>query len=73
MAPAHPQCNSQAEVFNKSLAKFLKNVVDETMLNWEWYWAPLMFCYNTLYHTTTRSTLYELVLTTASAAEQCLA
>jgi hypothetical protein len=33
-APAHPQCNSQAEVFNKSLAKFLKNVVDETALNW---------------------------------------
>jgi hypothetical protein len=32
-APAHPQCNSQAEVFNKSFAKFLKNVVDETTLN----------------------------------------
>ncbi len=59
-APAHPQCNSQAEVFNKSLAKFLKNVVDETTLNWEWYLAPLMFCYNTSYHTTTRSTPFEL-------------
>jgi hypothetical protein len=59
-APAHPQCNSQAEVFNKSLAKFLKNVVDETTLNWEWCLAPLMFCYNTSYHRTTKSTLYEL-------------
>ncbi len=59
-APAHPQCNSQAEVFNKSLAKFLKNVVDETTLNWEWYLAPLMFCYNTSYHTTTKSTPFEL-------------
>ncbi len=59
-APAHPQCNSQAEVFNKSLAKFLKNVVDETTLNWEWYLAPLMFCYNTSYHSTTRSTPFEL-------------
>jgi hypothetical protein len=36
-APAHPQYISQAEVFNKSLAKFLKNVVDKTTLNWEWY------------------------------------
>jgi hypothetical protein len=60
MAPAHPQCNSQAEVLNKSLAKFLKNVVNETTLNWEWYLAPLMFCYNTSYHTTTRSTPFEL-------------
>ncbi len=42
--PAHPQCNSQAEVFINPLAKFLKNVVDETTLNWEWYLAPLMFC-----------------------------
>ena len=32
-APAQPQCNSQVEVFNKSFAKFLKNVVDETTLN----------------------------------------
>jgi hypothetical protein len=53
-APAHPQCNSQAEVFNKSLAQFLKNVVDKTILNWEWYLAPLMFCYNTSYNTTTK-------------------
>jgi hypothetical protein len=59
-APAHPQCNSQAEVFNKSLAKILKNVVDETTLNWEWYLAPLIFCYNRSYHSTTRSTPYEL-------------
>jgi hypothetical protein len=59
-APAHPQCNSQAEVFKKSLAKFLKNVVDETTLNWEWYLAPLMFCYKTSYHRTRKSTPYEL-------------
>jgi hypothetical protein len=31
--PAHPQCKSQAEVFNKTLAKFIKNVVDESALN----------------------------------------
>jgi hypothetical protein len=38
----------------------LKNVVDETTLNWEWYLAPLMFCYNTSYHSTTKSTPFEL-------------
>ena len=27
--PAYPQCNSQAEVFNKTLAKYMKTVVDE--------------------------------------------
>jgi hypothetical protein len=59
-APAHPQCNSQAEVFNKSLAKFLKNAVDESKLNWECHLAPLMFCYNTSYHSTTKSRPFEL-------------
>jgi transposase InsO family protein len=59
-APAHPQCDSKAEVFNKSRVKFLKNVVDETTLNWEWYLAPLMFCYNISYHSTTRTTPFEL-------------
>jgi hypothetical protein len=34
--------------------------VDETTLNWEWYLAPLMFCYNTSYHSTTKSTPFEL-------------
>ena len=61
MAPAHPQCNSQAEVFNKTLAKYMKNVVDESTQNWEWYLAPLMFCYNTSYHMTTRSSPFELL------------
>jgi hypothetical protein len=34
--------------------------MDETTLNWEWYSAPLMFCYNTSYNRTTKSTPYEL-------------
>jgi hypothetical protein len=58
---AHPQCNSQAEVFNNTLANCIMNVVDENTLNWEWYLAPLMLCYNTLYHTMTKSTPYELL------------
>ena len=60
-APAHPQCNSQAEIFHVTLAKFLRNVVDETTLDWELYLAPLMFSYNTSYHSTTRSTPFQLL------------
>ena len=57
----YDKCNSQAEVFNKTLAKYLKTVVDETNLNWEWYLAPLMFSYNTSYHSTTKTTLFNLL------------
>ena len=31
----HPQCNSQAEVANKTIAKYLAYFVDETALDWE--------------------------------------
>jgi hypothetical protein len=43
---AHHQCNAQTEVFIKTLAKYIKNVVDERTLYWEWYLAPHMFCRN---------------------------
>jgi hypothetical protein len=48
-------------VFNKTLAKYMKTVVDETTLNWEWYLAPLMFSYNTSYHSTTKKTPFDLL------------
>jgi hypothetical protein len=31
--PAHPQCNSQVEVFNKTVKKYLASFVDDTALN----------------------------------------
>ena len=37
----HPQCNLQVEVGNKTIAKYLRNVVDLSTLNWENYLAPL--------------------------------
>jgi hypothetical protein len=46
----HPQCNSQAEVVNKTIAKYLASFVDDTTLDWELYLAPLMFSYNTSIH-----------------------
>jgi hypothetical protein len=49
-SPHHPACNSQAEVANKTIAKFLQSFVDESTLDWEDYLYPLMFTYNTSFH-----------------------
>jgi hypothetical protein len=59
--PAHPQCNAQVEVFNKTVAKYLASFVDNTTLDWEQYVPALMFSYNTSYHSTTHTTPYELL------------
>jgi hypothetical protein len=56
----HPQCNSQAEVCNKTIAKYLSSYVEGTTLDWEMYLPPLMFCYNTSYHRSIKSTPYFL-------------
>jgi hypothetical protein len=32
-SPAHPQCNSQVEVSNKTVKKYLPSFVDDTTLN----------------------------------------
>ena len=48
--PRHPQCYSQAEVVNKTIAKYLAAFVDESTLDWESYLHPLMFSYNTSFH-----------------------
>ncbi len=51
MATSHqPQCNSQAEVADKTIAKYLASFCDDSTLDWELYLAPLMFCYNTSFH-----------------------
>jgi hypothetical protein len=43
---------SEVEVFNKTFAKYTKNIADKILLNWEWILAPLILCYNTYYHRT---------------------
>ena len=55
-APYHQQCNSQAEVANKTIADYLSKYVDQTMLDWELYIAPLMFTYNTSFHCSIQNT-----------------
>lgn len=59
-SPYHPQCNSQAEIVNKTIAKYLSSFVDQTTLDWEIYLPPLMFSYNTSMHSTTKFTPYFL-------------
>ena len=46
----HPQANSQAEVINKTIARYLASFVNDTTLDWEQFIAPLMFSYNTAFH-----------------------
>ena len=60
-SPAHPQCNSQVEVFNKTLAKYLASFVDSSTLDWEQYIPAMMFSYNTSYHSTIMTTPFELL------------
>ena len=60
-SPAHPQCNAQVEVFNKTVAKYLASFVDNLTLNWEQFLPMLMFSYNTSYHSTIMTTPFELL------------
>ncbi len=60
-SPAHPQCNSQVEVFNKTVKKYLASFVDDTALNWETFLPALVLSYNTSYHSTIATTPFELL------------
>jgi Integrase core domain len=60
-SPAHPQCNSQVEVFNKTVKKYLASFVDDTALYWETFLPALVLSYNTSYHSTIATTPFELL------------
>jgi transposase InsO family protein len=61
-SPYHPQCNSQVEVFNKTVKKYLASYVDDSTLNWdEWLLALMLLAYNTSYHSTIATTTFELL------------
>jgi len=57
--PAHPHCNAQVEVFNKTVKKYLASFVDDTTLDWENFLPALMLSYNTSYHFTIATTPFE--------------
>ncbi len=48
-SPAHPQCNAQVEVFNKTVKKFLPSFIDDTTFNLETFLPALAISYNTSY------------------------
>jgi len=58
---SQPQCNAQAEVFNKTMAKYLASFVDGSTLDWEQYLPALQFSYITSYHSTIATTPNELL------------
>ncbi len=58
---AHPQCNAQVEVFNKTVKKYLASFVDDTTLDWENFLPALMLSYNTIYHSNIATTPFELL------------
>ena len=49
--PAHPQCNAQAEVVNKTIKKYLTTMTEDS-LEWEDLLPSLAFSYNTSFHKT---------------------
>jgi IS30 family transposase len=60
-SPYHPQCNSQVEVFNKTVKKYLASNVDDSTLNWDEWLPALMLAYNTSYHSTIATTPFKLL------------
>ena len=58
--PYWPQCNSQAEVANKTIQKYLASFVNESTLDWPLYMAPMAFAYNTSLHRSIKSTPFFL-------------
>jgi len=59
---AHPQCNSQLEVFNKTVKEYFALFVDDTALNWETFLPAISLSYNTSYHSMIATTPFKLLL-----------
>jgi transposase InsO family protein len=59
-ASYHPQCNRQAEVCNKTIAKYLATIVNKSTLDWELYVPALAFAYNTSYHRSVEAAPFSL-------------
>lgn len=46
----HPQCNSQAEVINKSLSRYMRAYLEDHDEEWEFYLPSMTYSYNTSHH-----------------------
>jgi hypothetical protein len=54
--PYHPQCNSQVEVVNIIVAKYLGDFVSSNTLDWEALIPAMSFAYDTTMNRTTMNT-----------------
>ena len=62
--PYHPQCNSQAEVLNKTAARYIRSFLDHRINDVLPYLAALRFSYNTARHRATGYSPHELLFHT---------
>ena len=57
----HPQSNSSAESYNRSMVKYMRAVLDnDKTTDWEHYLAPMMLSYNTHIHRATKESPFFL-------------
>jgi hypothetical protein len=60
-SPYHPETNAQAEVYNKSIIKYMKAQLDnDTALDWEKHIPALALAYNSQVHSSRRETPFYL-------------
>ena len=60
-SPYHPQCNAQAEQFNRTMTRYLRQFTDASTLDWPKFLPALMFSYNTAIHKATQSSPFRLL------------
>ena len=63
-ASYHPQSNSAAESFNRTIIKYLRTTLDNHTLDWEHHLPAIMIAYNSRVHQATTTTPFFLTFCT---------
>ncbi|CAF0993919.1 unnamed protein product [Brachionus calyciflorus] len=61
-SPFHPECDGLSERLNRTLKRMIKCFINDNHDNWDELLPALSFAYNTVTHSTTKFTPYELML-----------